>query len=209
MPQLHDRINLQDLVDALRTRQWAFRQQRSGLCLTKVDKDKPPFKITGNPRRKPMIPVSQHHLDDILTYSQDLNEAIAQVEALSLGTQTEPDLRRGPQGGGVNMAEVESMINRRVSNEVAKATEAQQEMQAEIDKLKAERDEALKKAATAAAPKKKKVAKKTTKKTRKPGKVVERLRREAEAEAAGEPPLTEEQQEAYDAAMKAAQGPSE
>lgn len=129
----------------------------------------------------PMTPVSSAHLEEILSRSRDIKEAVEQIEAISIGAQLSPNFGGGGSSG-LDPEVQERLITQRVENEVARVAERAQaaiaQQQAEIEALK------------------EKLAKETGKKKPgpKPGKKRSSVVAKAKAKLDDEPELTEEQE---------------
>tara|TARA_R110000782_G_scaffold50647_5_gene109681 strand:+ start:3548 stop:4036 length:489 start_codon:yes stop_codon:yes gene_type:complete len=146
-----------------------------------------------------MTPVSRVHLDEILSYSRDIKEAVEQIEAISIGAQTAPMFMHPGAAGaapGMDPAVMEKLMTQRLENEMAKLGEA---TQAKLDaaQKKLEELEAALKAATQPAPKAgKKASKKAATRKQPKGGVVARLaaRTSPDLDENGDPILTPEQE---------------
>jgi len=192
MPQILSKLESHRVNEILRRRGWAFhRQSNIGLRLTKKDPNpENVFKSTGQRKRILMTPISRVHLDEILTVSRNLQEAVEQIEAISIGAQLSPEFAHMSANGaaGVSPAVMEKLLLQRMENEMAKITEANQAKLDAAEKKMAALEAKLEKAQEtpkAAKPKKVPGERKQPK-----GGVVERLKRQQEMDENGDPVLT-------------------
>jgi hypothetical protein len=194
MPVNHTKLNLIDVTNLLRRRGYAFHSQyQTGLRLTKPDMSADGvFKETKRRKRVLLVPISRPHLDDILTYSRNTEEAAEQIEKMSLGVQDAPSFAHSaPQpAAGMDAATIDRLISNRVANELAKQQKSSDAKMAELQKQLEEAQQQLKdaKKARPAARKGKKTAKKVARKVDK----------------SGLPELTPEEQAALNATMQQA-----
>jgi hypothetical protein len=200
MPQVVIKLEQHRVNAVLRQRGWAFnRQSGIGLHLTKPDPSGKVFETTGRPYRMLMTPVSRAHLDEILSYSRNIKEAVEQIEAISIGAQTAPMfMHPGAVGSGPGMdpAVMEKLMTQRLENEMAKLGVATQ-TKLDAAQKKLEELEAALKAATQPAPKAgKKASKKAATRKQPKGGVVARLaaRTSPDLDENGDPILTPEQE---------------
>ena len=187
MPQILSKLDQNVVFEALRRRDWAFHSQGGvGLRLTKADPNpENKFKTTGKRKRILMTPISKAHMEDILHQSRNVEEAVRQIEAISLGAQLAPEFAGGGnnKAAGVDPAVYEKLLTQRIENEVSKVAE---KYQRETERLKTQNEALAAKLEALAKPKK--VA--TGKRKQPKGGVLARVKKQTE----DEPELTPEQQ---------------
>lgn len=151
--------------------------------LTKPDFDN--MTSTG-PKRKPLAGITQSRFDRILLYADTVRQAADQIEAMSLGTLTDPELPSEHQGsGGLNSKQMEQIVKNRTESAVAAATG---KLHGEIAQLKADQEASVKRNADLMKTVQALMSKldKPAKKAKKPGKVQQKVQ---ELLAADEPPV--------------------
>tara|TARA_R110002126_G_scaffold291760_1_gene457040 strand:- start:31392 stop:31859 length:468 start_codon:yes stop_codon:yes gene_type:complete len=150
-----------------------------------------------------MTPVSKIHLDEILSYSRNLQEAVEQIEAISVGAQLAPQFAHPGAAGaapGMDPQVMEKLMNQRIENEMAKLKEANQ---AQLDEANAklEKMEAALAKATATPKAGKKASKKTSPRKQPKGGILDRMKAKQETDENGDPVLTDEQEKTLAATM--------
>lgn len=223
MPQVVTKLEQHKVNAVLRARGWAFNRQAGiGLRLTKQDDKNPAFKSTGKKRRILMTPISRAHLDEILSYSRNIQEAVEQIEAISIGAQLAPQFAHpgaNSPAPGMDPQVMEKLLTQRMENEISKVTERMQaETQSKLDaaaeKLAAleaklaeaeampptPQENANKRASKA---KGKKASKKATTRKQPKGGILDRIKQQ-KLDENGDPVLTPEQEADYAKAMGAA-----
>ena len=215
MPQVVTKLEQHKVNAVLRARGWAFNRQAGiGLRLTKQDDKNPAFESTGKKRRILMTPISRAHLDEILSYSRNIQEAVEQIEAISIGAQLAPQFAHPGASGpapGMDPQVMEKLITQRMENELAKATERMQaETQSKLDAaaeklaaLEAKLAEAEAMPPSKAKAVKKKASKKATTRKQPKGGILDRIKQQ-KLDENGDPVLTPEQEADYAKAMGAA-----
>lgn len=193
MPQILSRLDSDSVYEVLRKRGWGFHAQ-SGVGIRLSKKDPNPdntFKTTGQRKRQLMVPISRPHLEEIMTQSRNISQAVQQIEAMSVGAQLEPDFNTGTGSSkSIDPALYEKLISQRIENEMAKVTE-QSDKQMEALRRKNEQLEAKLEQMKASTAKNQPGKRKQPK-----GGVLEKIR-----QIDPEPELTPEQQAALDAVM--------
>lgn len=187
MPQILTSLELHLVVDALRKNGWAFHSQSGvGLRLSKADPNpEAVFKQTGRRKRQLMVPISKHHLKEILMQSRNVKEAVEQIEAISIGVQLAPEFgHTGNAVAGVDPAVYERLLSQRIENEMAKRDASRDKVISELQAANERLEEKLM-ALKASAPKGKKQPVKSK-----------------QSEVEDEPELTEEEQKLLEQAMR-------
>ena len=173
MPINHTKLDLADVTVVLRRRGYAFHSQyQSGLRLTKPDMSADGvFKETRRRKRVLLVPISPAHLNEILVYSRNSNEAAEQIEQMSLGVQDAPRFQHSAAAPtpAVDAGALDQLISNRVSNELAKQQAASDAKIAALQQQLEETQQKLSTAKTTAKKKAKKPARKASRKTSKDG----------------------------------------
>jgi hypothetical protein len=168
MPINHTKLDLVDVTVVLRRRGYAFHSQyETGIRLTKPDMGaNGVFKETRRRKRILLVPISPAHLDEILVYSRNADEAAEQIEKMSLGVQDAPRFGHAApaQQPAIDPGAIDQLISNRVANELAKQQAGNDAKLAELQQQLVEAQQQLDAAKAASKPARKKAAKKAARK---------------------------------------------
>lgn len=120
MPVTYTQLELIDIMEALRNRGYAFHGNRNAAIHLTVADPKNRFKMTNQPKRILLRPISYEAFDRIVTQCQTVREAADQIEAISTGAELGPTMAKE---GAISAEASERMIQNRVQNELANATQ--------------------------------------------------------------------------------------
>lgn len=150
------------------------------------------FKETKRRKRVLLVPVTLAHLNEILVYSRNAEEAAEQIEQMSLGVQDAPQFNNAAPAAAPSLdpAAIDQLIGNRVANELAKQQSGNDAKIAQLQKQLEETQAELSATKTRGRAGKKKTSKKAA---RKPPR---------KTSTDGQPELTEDEQAALDAIMQ-------
>lgn len=142
------------------------------------------FQLTGAPEMIPLQGIRKNTLDRVLQFSDSVEQAAQQIEALSLGSILEPDVGPGQRAvQELDEATIERIVQNRTENVLAQKDD---EHAKQIREMRAEMEEMRRMIAESSKPA---TRKKAAKKGRKNRNVVQDT-----IESLGEPELDEDQQ---------------
>lgn len=120
MPVTYTKLDIVDILEELKRRKYAFHGNRNAAIHLTVADPKNRFKMTNAPRRVLLRPIGFETYEQIVTQCASVNEACDQIEAISLGHDLNPTMAKP---GAISAEASERIIQNRVQNELAHATQ--------------------------------------------------------------------------------------
>lgn len=120
MPVTYNQLDPLEVENELRARRYGFHGNRKAAIHLTVPDNQNRFKMSGSPKRVLLRPVMPHDYNKIMREALSVKDACDQIEAIATGQQLGPQVSHPGQAS----AEVtERVIQNRVQNELAHATQ--------------------------------------------------------------------------------------